>query len=88
MSAGTIGAHLVVALVLAAQSEMQQDPSSAYHDAAAPELVRLARARRTFFDRSITSYDAIVKELGSVGLRLRSRDRMAYRRATASRIEW
>ncbi len=73
-------AHPVVA--------QQADSSNAYHDARARELVRLARERRDRFDRSITSYDATAKERLSVGLRTRLRDRLVYRRETATRIDW
>ncbi len=75
---------------LAAQPLAAQQPTGtdAYHDARAEELVRLARERRQLVDRSITHYQATAKERISVGLRTRLRDRLFYRRETASRIDW
>jgi hypothetical protein len=66
----------------------QPDTSDAYHDARARELVRLARARRDLVDRSITNYEATVKERISAQMRLRMIDRLVYRRETASRVDW
>ncbi|MGH8436754.1 MAG: hypothetical protein ACRERX_20335, partial [Pseudomonas sp.] len=79
---------LALALTAAPASAQQPDSSNAFLDARARELLQLARARRDYVDRSITSYDATVKERLSVGLRLRLTDRLAYRRETASRVEW
>jgi hypothetical protein len=72
------------AAVLAQQSAVDD----AYLDARARELVRLARARRDVVDRTVTSYAALAEERLSVKLRSPLRDRLVYRRETASRIEW
>ncbi len=76
---------MILASPLAAQ---QQDTSDAYHDARARLLVQLARERRQLVDRSISRYEATAKERISMGLRTRLRDRLFYRRETASRIDW
>ncbi len=75
---------LSAALTLAQQS----DSSDAYLDAHARQLVSQVRARRLMVDRSITRYQALAKERISLGLRTRLRDRLFYRRETASRIDW
>jgi hypothetical protein len=75
--------------VLASSLPAQQpDPGDAYHDGRARELVRLARERRALVDRSITRYQALARERITMGLRTRFRDRLFYRRETASRIDW
>ncbi|MGH7472104.1 MAG: hypothetical protein ACRENP_29490, partial [Longimicrobiales bacterium] len=81
---------VVLAFALAAQplAAQQVDTSDTYRDARARELVRLARARRNLVDRSITNYQATVKERATAQLRLRMIDRLVYRRETASRIDW
>lgn len=66
----------------------QADTSNAYLDGRARQLVAQARARRQLADRSITGYQTTVRERISVGLRTRLRDRLFYRRETASRIDW
>lgn len=57
-------------------------------DARARELYTGARARLDQVDRSITHYQAMAKERISMGLNTRLRDRLFYRRETASRIDW
>ena len=79
---------LGISLLASPLSALQQDASDAYHDERARQLVRLARERRLMVDRSITHYQATAKERISMGLRMRMRDRLFYRRETASRIDW
>ncbi len=62
--------------------------ASAYLDDAARELVRLARERRRLVDRSVENYKATVQERISMGLRALRRDRLFYRRETATKIDW
>src|SRR5688500_712883 len=76
----------LMAFAVAAQAP--QDTSRAYNDARAAQLVQQARARRQFVDRSIRNYQAVAKERISIGLRTRLRDRLFYRRETASHIDW
>ncbi|MGH7553143.1 MAG: hypothetical protein ACREMQ_08985, partial [Longimicrobiales bacterium] len=60
----------------------------AYLDEESRELVRLARERRRLVDRSVENYKAVVQERVSLGLRALRRDRLFYRRETASKIDW
>jgi hypothetical protein len=60
----------------------------AYLDKESRELVRLARERRRLVDRSVENYKAVVQERVSLGLRALRRDRLFYRRETASKIDW
>jgi hypothetical protein len=62
--------------------------ATAYEDAESRELVRLARERRRMVDRSVERYRAVVQERISLGLRALRRERLFYRRETASRIDW
>ena len=62
--------------------------ASAYLDANARELVRLARERRRTVDRSIEAYETTAHERVSIGLRLVRRDRTVWEREVASRIAW
>src|SRR5690606_6636846 len=62
--------------------------ASAYLDAGARELVRLARERRRTVDRSIEAYETTATELVSIGLRAVRRDRTLWKREVASRIAW
>lgn len=66
-------------------SARQED---AYLDPGAREMVRLARERRRMVDRSIRRYEAIAQERISAGLQILARERLLYRRETASRIDW
>ena len=79
---------LAIFALSAALSVAQQDTSNAYLDPHARELVAQVRERRELVDRSITRYQALAKERISMGLRTRLRDRLFYRRETASRIDW
>jgi hypothetical protein len=85
----------LLALVLVAQAPDTADPpldpatiASAYMDATAQELVRLARARRDSVDRSVRRYEAIVRERISAGIRALRRERLLYRRELAFRVDW
>src|SRR5690606_30222738 len=62
--------------------------ASAYLDANARDLVRLARERRRTVDRSIEAYETTAHERVSIGLRMVRRDRTVWEREVASRIEW
>lgn len=62
--------------------------ASAYLDPGARALVERARLRRERADRSITAYEALVREHVSAGMRALRRDRLLYRREVASRIRW
>ncbi|HEX7088981.1 MAG TPA: BamA/TamA family outer membrane protein [Longimicrobiales bacterium] len=62
--------------------------NSAYVDATARELVRLARARRDRVDRSVRRYEAIVRERISAGIRALRRERLLYRRELAFKVDW
>ncbi|MEX2282144.1 MAG: hypothetical protein WEE89_06650 [Gemmatimonadota bacterium] len=79
---------LLLALTFGVQAPQAVDTSGVYQDARARDLHVHARERRRAIDRSITSYQAVVKERMSAGLRTRLRDRLLYRRETASRIDW
>ncbi len=79
---------LLLALALAAQAPQSSDTAGVYRDARARDLHVGARNRHRAVDRSITNYQATAKERISVGLRTRLRDRLFYRRETASRIDW
>ena len=78
----------MLSLILAAALVVQQDTPKAYANAATRELVRLARERRELVDASITHYNTLAKERVSMGLRTARRDRLFFRRETASRIDW
>jgi hypothetical protein len=62
--------------------------ASAYVDATARELVRLARARRDSVDRSVRRYEAVVRERISAGIRALRRERLLYRRELAFKVDW
>lgn len=62
--------------------------ASAYLDAGARELVRLARERRDGADRSILAYRTLARELISVGVSALRRERLLFRHESASRIHW
>src|SRR5687768_2384156 len=79
---------LLLALAVIAQAPQSIDTTDVYRDARARDLHVRARERHRAVDRSITSYQATAKERISVGLRTRLRDRLFYRRETASRIDW
>jgi hypothetical protein len=75
-------------LLLTLQGQAPADTTGAFADARARDLLIGARERRRAIDRSITNYQAVAKERMTVGLRTKLRDRMLYRRETASRIDW
>ena len=85
-----IASLLLLAAVapLQAQQADSVPTASAYLDANARTLVKLARERRQIADLSVDSYKALSKERVSVGLRGLRRDRLLYRREVAGRIEW
>ena len=62
--------------------------ATAYLDPAARVMVERARLWRDSVDRAIKSYEAIVREHISAGLRAFRRDRVLYRREAAARIRW
>jgi hypothetical protein len=62
--------------------------ATAYRDDRARELVRLARTHRGVIDASVFRYTATARQRISVRLRALRRDRLVYRRETASRLEW
>lgn len=62
--------------------------ATAYLDAGARQLVRLARERRRAVDRSIEAYETTATERITVGLRALRRDRLLWQREVASRIAW
>ena len=62
--------------------------ATAYADAATRELVRLARGRRDVIDASVFHYTARSHQRISVGISALRRERLLFRRETASRIEW
>jgi hypothetical protein len=85
--------HLIVLSVLALQTAntarlTAQTPDDAFLDANAREMVNDARIRRRTFDRSIDEYRTLSTERLSIGHRLLGRDRLLWRRETASRIHW
>jgi hypothetical protein len=62
--------------------------ATAYEDSDARELVRSARERRRLIDRSVDAYRTVAQERISIGLRALRRDRLFFRRETATRIDW
>lgn len=64
------------------------DLATAYADSATRELVRLARGRRGVIDAAVYHYTARSNQRISVGIRALRRDRLLYRRESATRIDW
>jgi hypothetical protein len=62
--------------------------ATAYRDSTARELVRLARGQRDVIDASVFRYTATSHQRVSVGIRALRRDRLLFRRETASVIHW
>jgi hypothetical protein len=62
--------------------------ATAYRDDATRELVRLARAHRGVIDASVFRYTATARQRVSLGVRALRRDRLIYRRETASLVDW
>jgi hypothetical protein len=62
--------------------------ATAYLDEGARELVRLARGHRGGIDASVFRYTATGRQRVSVGVRTLRRDRLVYRRESATLIDW
>lgn len=62
--------------------------ATAFVDPGARSLLEQARAQRDSVDRTLTGYEAVVREHISVGFRALRRDRLLFRREVASRIRW
>jgi hypothetical protein len=62
--------------------------ATAYLDADARELVRLARRQRGALDASVFHYTATARQRVSAGIRALRRDRLLYRREVASTVDW
>jgi hypothetical protein len=65
-----------------------QDTTRAFLDPAARQLVERARAHRERVDRSITRYTTRATERISLGLSALRRERLFFRRETATSIDW
>jgi hypothetical protein len=66
----------------------QTPRDNTFLDASARQLVEGAMAQRNTVDRSITEYRALSTERMSIGYRVVGRDRLLWRRETASKIHW
>jgi len=64
------------------------DMATAYANPETRELVRLARGQRGVIDASVFHYTASTRQRLSVGVQALRRDRVLYRRESASRVEW
>lgn len=64
------------------------DMATAYADEATRELVRLARGHRGAIDASVFHYRTTAHQRISVGIRALRRERLLYRRETASVVDW
>jgi hypothetical protein len=62
--------------------------TDAYRDPGARELVERARERRAIVDRRIQAYETTARERISASVSALARDRLVWRRETASRIHW
>lgn len=62
--------------------------ATAYADEGTRELVRLARTQRGVIDASVFRYTATSRQRVSVGIRALRRDRLLYRRESASLLDW
>ena len=78
---------LLAALALFAPVPVRAQ-ADAYIDQGARELMELARERRRVFDTSIQRYSAVAQERMSAGLNTLGRERLLFRRETATRIDW
>lgn len=65
-----------------------QELKDTYLDETARALVRDARIRRQTVDRSIEAYRVLSTERMSIGYRTIGRERLLFRRETASRVHW
>ncbi len=64
------------------------DMATAFADPETRELVRLARGQRGVIDASVFHYTANTRQRFSVGVQALRRDRVLYRRESASHVEW
>lgn len=64
------------------------DMATAYADPGTRELVQRARGQRDLFDASVFRYRTTARQRISVGIRALRRDRLIYRRESASEIDW
>lgn len=78
--------YALLMLVLVPGAGRAQD--DAYLDAGARTLVEQARERRRVFDTAIQRYSAVAQERISAGLNTLGRERLLFRRETATRIDW
>jgi hypothetical protein len=62
--------------------------ATAYQDAGTRELVLRARMHRGGIDASVFRYTATARQRVSLGLRALRRDRLIYRRETATLLDW
>ncbi len=62
--------------------------ATAFADAGTRELVRLARRQLGVIDASVFRYSAISRQRISVGIRALRRDRLLFRRESASVLDW
>lgn len=87
----TLGVSTLVAAIIALAMPTvgrAQEPADTYMDATARIMVRDARLRRLTVDQSITEYRALSTERLSIQHRIVGRDRLLFRRETASRVHW
>ena len=64
------------------------DYATAYADPETRELVLRARGHRGVIDASVFHYTATAHQRMSIGVRALRRERLLYRRETASRLDW
>ena len=62
--------------------------ATAYEDEETRRLVRLAREHRGMIDASVFRYTTTMRQRLSIGVRAFRRDRIAYRREVALRMDW
>jgi hypothetical protein len=85
LSLATIAA---AALASPGLAQTQAGDTDAFADAATERFFTRARAARTDVDRSIRSYDAIVRQRVAAALRMPLKDRTLYREESAARVRW
>ena len=83
-----IRALLLSAVLLPLAGTLTAQQSDAYMDERARALVAGARQRRQTVDRSIDEYRAVSTERMSAGYRVIGRERLLFRRETATKIHW
>lgn len=79
---------LAASLLLAGPVPVYAQTTDAYVDPAARALVAGARARRGTVDLSIREYRALSTDRVSVAHQLAGRERLLFRRETATRVHW